>query len=178
LKDGPGLMKSINKYLSMKKQHHQKIIKRLDDVMFGVVYGNVLVALFQGIVAIIGFFIFGVNAPILWGLVVAITALIPYIGTALVWVPMSLIFFLEGFLSGDKLIMWKGVGLFLYGLLLISTIDNFLKPKIIGDRSKVHPVVILLGIFGGLALMGIPGFIVGPVVLALTISFVEIYLKK
>lgn len=178
LRDGKILMKKINGLMEMKKYHHKQIIQRLDDVMYGVVYGNILVALVQGLVAALGFYFFGVQAPIVWGLVTAIAALIPYIGTVAVWLPISLVYVLDGVLASDNTLVWKGFGVFMYGLLLISSIDNLIKPKIIGDRTKVHPVVILLGMLGGLTLMGVAGFIVGPVLLAITITFVDIYLKK
>ena len=162
----------------MKIKHKRKVLKRLDDVMFAVVYGNLTVAVIQGFVALIGYFIFGVKNPILWGVLTVIGALIPFFGTATIWVPLSFFIFISGVLQNEIGLIWKSIGLFLYGTLLIATVDNFIKPYIIGDKANVHPLVILLGVFGGLALVGPIGLVVGPIILALFLTSLTIYLEE
>ena len=81
----------------------------------------------------------------------------------------------SGYIESDTFMVVKGLLLMLYGTFVIGLIDNFLKPKIIGDRAKVHPVLVLLGVLGGLKFFGFIGILVGPVLLALLVSFVEVY---
>jgi predicted PurR-regulated permease PerM len=122
--------------------------------------------------------IFGVSSPITWGIAMFFLALIPYVGTGLVWGPAAAIMILQGASTSDNYLLWKGIGLAIYGLIIVSSIDNILKPKIIGHHSRVHPVLVLVGIFGGLALMGIPGIVVGPVALAMAVTLLELYVSK
>ena len=176
LRDGDKVTRSINNLLATSKR--KPILNRFNSVMYGVIFGSLFVALVQGIVGAIGFALFGVSSPITWGIAMFFLALIPYIGTGLIWGPASLFLIIEGVTSGQNSMIWKGIGLLLYGILVISSIDNVLKPKIIGHHSRVHPVLVLVGIFGGLALIGVPGIIVGPVVLAMTITFLELYVHE
>lgn len=176
LRDGDKITRSISNLLATRKR--KSILDRFNSVMYGVIFGSLLVALVQGIVGAIGFAVFGVSSPITWGIAMFFLALIPYIGTGLIWGPASLFLIIEGVTSGQNSFIWKGIGLLVYGVLVISSIDNVLKPKIIGHHSRVHPVLVLVGILGGLALIGVPGIIVGPVVLAMTLTFLELYVHE
>jgi len=129
----------------------------------------------QGVIGAIGFIIFGVGSPIFWGMMMAIFALIPFLGTAIIWVPASLILLIKGFLSNNGWMIGKGIGLFLYGLLIVSTLDNIIKPKLIGHKGKIHPAVVLLGILGGLNLFGFIGIFIGPIILAVFIALSKVY---
>jgi predicted PurR-regulated permease PerM len=161
------------------KLHHQKqVMQQLDEVSFAIIYGSLLIALIQGGIGAIGFYFFGISSPLTWGIIMSIFALIPFIGTAIVWLPMSLILVVQGITTSSSSTMLKGVGLLLYGALIISTIDNILKPHIIGKRAKIHPVLVLLGVLGGLAFFGFIGFIVGPLILAVVATVIEIYEKE
>ena len=108
-------------------------------------------------------------------MLMAFAALIPFVGTPIIWLPAALYRFSNGLASGNNWKITSGIILFLYGALIISTIDNFLKPKIIGDKAEVHPILVLLGVLGGLKLFGIIGIIIGPVILAVFKMVVEIY---
>ena len=144
-------------------------------MLHAIVYGSIVVALIQGTLGGIGFWIVGIPSPILWGILMSLFALIPMVGTGIIWVPASLGMAAYGYLSGDTVMVWKAIGLFIYGVFVIAGIDNVLKPKIIGERAHVHPVIILLGVLGGLKFFGIVGFAVGPLILAIFITFLEIY---
>ena len=175
---GPKLVERIGFYLSMKKQEYAKIITRLREVTKGILYGYVLVAFLQGILGSIGFLIFGVPSAIFWGIVMGFLALIPYLGTGVIWGPTALLLLLNGFSQSDNSLIFKGAGLFLYGLLIVSSVDNIIRPKIISDKAKIHPAIILIGIFGGMALFGVFGVIIGPMVLSLAAIIIESYLGK
>jgi predicted PurR-regulated permease PerM len=178
LRDGEKLTDSIKRIILTRYGKKQHIVKRFNEVMYAVVFGALLIALIQGSLGAIGFALFGISSPITWGVIMFFLALIPSIGTGLIWVPASIILVLTGFITSDMTSIWKGVGLFIYGLLIVGSIDNILKPKIIGDRSRVHPVLVLTGTLGGLALMGIAGIVVGPAVIAMTLTFIELYIEK
>ena len=108
----------------------------------------------------------------------ALFALIPVLGTGFIWVPAALIIFFDGLAQNSNFLIFKGAGLFLYGLLIVSSIDNILRPKLIGERAGIHPLIILLGVFGGLLLFGPLGVIIGPLVISITTVIAEIYLSK
>lgn len=178
LKGGEQFLHKVSDYFSMQKKEARQIISRSQELVHGVVYGYLLVALIQGALGALGFWAFGVSSPLLWGVVMALLALIPILGTGFVWVPASLLMVLEGIAQSSNSLLFRGIGLFLYGLLIVSTIDNILKPKIMGDQAKVHPLIILLGIFGGLLLFGPLGVFIGPLVLSFTYVIVDNYLKR
>jgi predicted PurR-regulated permease PerM len=174
-KDGASFLTKIGKLLPMKRQHQKNILKQFNDVTYAVIYGQLLIALAQGTLGTIGFFIFGVPSPIFWGAVMTFFALIPFIGTPIVWVPASLMLIISGFAQADNSLITKGILLLLYGIFIISTIDNILKPKIIGERAKLHPVLVLLGVLGGIKLFGIIGLVIGPLIFAILVASIRIY---
>ena len=173
LKDGPSFINHINDLTGLPEQKFKTILFRLRKVARGLAYGYILIALLQGFLGGLGFWIFGVQSPLFWGLVMAILALIPFLGTGVVWFPASLYLTLQGAFQDSSSTMAKGIGLFFYGLILVSGIDNVLKPKIMGGAANIHPAIIMLGIFGGIFLLGPFGAIVGPFVLALTVILLE-----
>ena len=174
-KDGKRIMERLWELITISEKDKKRIKKKISDVSFAVVYGSIFVALIQGLVAGIGYWIFGIKAPIFWGLITAVAALLPFIGTTLVWLPASLFLLLNGLVMSEPSGILKGIGLFVYCALIVSTLDNVLKPKIIGAKGKIHPVVVLLGVFGGLAVFGLVGGVVGPLVLALLVTFINMY---
>ena len=175
LKDGESITKRIKKILPLKEAHRQHVMEKFHNVSYAVFYGNISIAMLQGILGAIGLAVLGVNSPILWGFVMAFFALIPYVGTAIVWLPAALNFVFIGYLQNDNVSAIKGIILIFYGIFVISTIDNFLRPRIIGMKANVHPILVLLGVLGGLNLFGFIGLLLGPVMLALLMTFVEIY---
>jgi predicted PurR-regulated permease PerM len=166
-KDGEVLLYRVQTLLPLKEANQVRILAQLKNVTFAVIYGQIFVAALQGFFGGLAFWIFGVSAPVLWGLVMFILALIPFLGTPLVWLPVSI----------TKLANHEpvaAIGIFIIGV-IISTADNFIKPKIVGDRAKVHPALIFLGVIGGMIFFGFIGLIVGPVVLSIFMRFIEIY---
>ncbi|MBS3113896.1 AI-2E family transporter [Candidatus Woesearchaeota archaeon] len=175
LKDGESIAKRIKGILPLKESHKEHVMERFHDVAYAVFYGNISIAILQGILGGIGFLILGVPSPVLWGFVMVIFALIPYFGTAIIWLPAALNFIFIGYLQNDNSSTIRGIVLIIYGIFVISSIDNILKPKMIGAKAKVHPILVLLGVLGGLSLFGFIGLILGPIMLALLMTFVDIY---
>ncbi len=175
LRDGPRLVTHLNEYLGMPQNRYNHVIMRLQEVTKGLLYGYVLIAFLQGILGAIGFYLFGIPSPLFWGLVMALFALIPLLGTGIVWVPASIFLLLQGLFENSNFLIFKGIGLFLYGLIIVSSIDNILKPKIMGHHAKIHPAIVMIGILGGVFVFGPVGALVGPFILALTIILLEEY---
>src|SRR3989344_2127892 len=175
LKDGKKMTEKLSELLPLSKSQKEHVFKRFEQITYGVFMGNLAVALIQGVAGGIGFMIFGVSSPILWGFVMALFALIPYFGTAIVWLPAALNLILIGNLTANNSMTMKGILLIIYGLLVISSVDNIVKPKIIGSKADIHPLLVLLGVFGGLNLFGVMGFIIGPIMLALLLVLINIY---
>ncbi len=173
LKDGPKFLAHINDLLGLPEQKFNTILTRLRRVARGLTYGYTLIALLQGLLGAIGFWIFGVQSPIFWGMIMAILALIPFLGTGVVWLPASIFLILQGSLQDSSTLVYHGVGLFFYSLIVVSSVDNFLKPKVMGGAANIHPAIIMLGIVGGIISFGVFGALVGPFILAMTIIFIE-----
>lgn len=168
-RDGETILKSIEKATPLKKTQKDKIFKKMHEVTKGIVYGFFVIAIIESIIGAITFKLFGVTSPIMWGIVMGILALAPGIGPTLVWVPAVIIKFLDGS-SG------AAIGIIIGGI-IISVIDTFLKPKVIGDRSNIHPIIMILGMLGGISLLGFIGVIVGPLILSLLVVFITMYKK-
>jgi predicted PurR-regulated permease PerM len=173
--DGKQMLDTLKRALPINAEHQDHIFNEFSDVIYATIYGSVIIAIIQGIIATIGYFIFGVTSPIILGLLTVLTSFIPFLGAALVWLPASLSMIFNGALTHNNSITAKGVGLFIYSTLLVSSIDNFIKPQIISSKAKLHPLIILLGVFGGISLFGFVGFMIGPLLLALFVTSLRIY---
>ncbi|MDA1024674.1 MAG: AI-2E family transporter, partial [bacterium] len=146
----------------------QQIVRRIVDAMRGVVFGALIVALLQGIFATIGFAIFGVPSPVLWGTIVMIAAQVPMIGASLVMIPAIAFLLISGKTAA-------AIGMAIWAIVVVGMIDNIISPYLIEGRTKMHALLILLSILGGLRFFGPIGFIIGPTVLASVMAIIELY---
>lgn len=176
-KDGKVFIEKIKAGFPLQKHRQDALIGQFNRVASAVVYGTVVVAVLQAVLAGIGFFFFGVPSPIIWSVVTLIVSLVPFLGPFIVWLPASVLLMLNGYYSGDNFIFLRGLGLFLYGLLIISGIDNVLKPRLISRKARIHPALVFIGIIGGINLFGIVGFVIGPVIIAMLVTAYETYLS-
>ncbi len=170
-KEGKKWKDVIKQELPLKEKYKKHLSKRFNETIYATLYGVIATAFVQGSVGALGFYLFGVSSPILWGIVMIILAMLPFLGAAFIWLPAAII----KIAAGDST---NGVGLLLYGIFIISMIDNLIRPGIISARGKVHPVLVLLGVLGGLQLFGLIGLIIGPLALSLLVVFVELYLSE
>ncbi len=178
LKDGDKLTSYFKSILPIKSANQDLFVKRFNDVTFAVVYGNIIVALMQGLLTSFGFFLLGVPSPLVWGIVTTLTSLIPFLGAYVVWLPAAILLIANGNSAGDGGMVLRGLILIFYGFFFISSIDNILKPKLIGRRANLHPALVLLGVIGGIATFGVIGIIIGPVIIALATSVIEIVSRQ
>ncbi|OHB20353.1 MAG: hypothetical protein A2854_01195 [Parcubacteria group bacterium RIFCSPHIGHO2_01_FULL_56_18] len=168
LRDGKKLKDRIVELSPLKDTYDESIFDKLELAVNSVIKGNLTIALIQGCLTAIGFTIFGVPNSILWGTVTAVAALIPGIGTGLVFIPTVLFMYFTGHTGA-------ALGLTLWGILAVGLIDNFLGPQLIGRGVKLHPLLILLSVLGGLAFFGPVGIFLGPLSISLLFAFLSIY---
>lgn len=140
-------------------------------VLGAVMYGIILTCLVQGLLGGLGFWVAGLPSPFLFGTLMAICAPIPLIGTAMVWLPGSLYLLFQGkTISGLLLIIWS--------LLIVSGIDNIIRPLFISGKAKLPILVVVFGVLGGLLAFGLTGVLIGPVIIALFLIFFDVYREK
>jgi Ca2+-transporting ATPase len=135
-----------------------------------VVFGLVLAALAQGLVAGFGYAFAGVRAPVMFGAITALLALVP-MGATLVWAPLGL-----GLIANEQL--WQGIGLIMWGVLVVSTVDNVIRPLVISGASRIPFLVVMFGVLGGLSAFGPIGLFLGPVILAVLLSVWQAWIKQ
>ena len=166
-RDGERFLNWFFQIVPMPAAHVQAIAMRVYQTINAVITGVVLTAGVQGLLAIIGYMIAGVPLAMFFGVLTGISAMIPVVGAALVWVPISLFVFAET----------PGWGIFvaLWGLLLVSLIDNFLKPVLIGSQARMPILLVFCAIIGGLNVYGFTGVIIGPILVAMLLAFIRIY---
>lgn len=145
-----------------------KLLKRIVNTVRGVVFGVMLVAIIQGMIAGIGMTIFGVPGSLLWGALAAIGGLIPLLGTSIVLIPAVLYLFFTGSTVG-------AVGLFIWSIVFVSTIDNLIGPHLIGGKAHLNSFLVLISVLGGLTAFGSVGAIAGPTILAALLGLLELY---
>ena len=170
-RDGQKLKETIIALSPLQDIHDETIFDKLALATNSVIKGSLLVAFIQGVLTAVGFALFGVPNPVLWGSVTVIAALIPGIGTAMVLLPA--IFYL--YFSGDASGVFYAIGLLLWGIAAVGLVDNFLGPKFVERGMRLHPFLILLSILGGIGFFGPLGFLLGPLVLSLLSALLEIY---
>jgi len=164
LKGGRGLNKFLQEVFPLPDGKYKLVYNRFEELTKGIVLGQIVVGILHGLLAWVAYMFLGIGNPVLWAFLTAIISIIPVLGAGLVWFPIAVYLILVGLPLG---LAWKGIALMVYGLLVMSMIDNVLKPKIIGDNANVHPLIVLFGILGGIQLLGLPGILIGPLILAL-----------
>ncbi len=168
LRDGEKLLKKILYLCPLGDRYEVLLYKKFTSTAIATIKGVFIIGSIQGLIAGIAFAIAGVQGALIWGILTAFFSITPGIGCAIIWLPASVILFLTGDTSGGLIV--GGVG-----LLLISTIDNLLRPIVVGKDIQMNPLLILFSTLGGIGLFGISGFIIGPVIAALFLSFWQIY---
>ncbi|KKU79340.1 MAG: hypothetical protein UY04_C0011G0006 [Parcubacteria group bacterium GW2011_GWA2_47_7] len=167
-KDGARLRAFALKWSPLNDEYDESIIAKIGTAVSSVVKGALTTAIVQGTLVGIGFAIFGIPNPVLWGVIATVAALIPLLGTSLITLPAGVWLLLTGHVG-------MGIGLMLWGITFVGLIDNFLNPYLMKRGMDVHPFLILLSVFGGLAYFGPVGFLAGPIVLAFFFALLDIY---
>ncbi len=168
LRDRHSVLKSMMALSPLTQMEMDRLFNQVGDAIHAIVYGTFAIAVVQGCLGGLMFWWLGLPAPLLWGLVMSLLAVVPMLGTSVIWAPAALFLALEGDL-GSALILT------LWGMLVVGTVDNLLRPIFVGNRLKLHTILAFMSIVGGLLLFGPAGLILGPVILTVTIALLEIW---
>ncbi len=168
LRDGAELVSRIKAVVPLRPALQRDLAGRFATVIRATVKGSLVVAIVQGALGGLALWLLGVHAPVLWGVLMAVLSLLPAVGTGLVWVPIA------AYLLATSA-TWRGIGLVAYGVLVIGSVDNVLRPLLVGKDTRMPDYVVLLSTLGGLAVFGFNGFIIGPVIAAMFMAVWDIH---
>jgi predicted PurR-regulated permease PerM len=168
LREGSALSVRIRQAIPLSMEHKRYLFSKFITALRATVKGNIAVAAVQGALGGVIFWILGIQGPLFWGVLMAFLSLLPAIGAALIWVPVAIYFFV----TGD---IWSGVILTAFGVLVIGLIDNILRPILVGKDTQMPDYVVLISTLGGMALFGLNGFIIGPVIAAMFIAAWDLF---
>lgn len=169
-KDGDHLFRRLKEIVPLPVRERDLIIKRFKEMVYATIYGGLLIAVIQGILGGLSFWILGLSSPIFWGTAMAFLSFIPIGGTALIWVPATIFLFIQGaFLKGLILL---GLGIF-----VISMVDNLLRPFFISSKTNIHPLLLFFAVLGGMQTFGMIGLVGGPLIATLFLTLIELYTR-
>lgn len=171
LRDGKDFFRRIQRLLPMDREHQERLFKNIVDAVLAVVHGSFVVAVIQGLLAGLAYWVAGVPFAALWGVVTAFFALLPVGGSTLVSIPVCLYLLFQGEMLRGFLLMGWCLG-------VVGTVDNVLKPLLIGNRLGLPVLLLFFGILGGIALFGALGIVLGPVVFALLRALLDLYSEE
>ncbi|MEH3085937.1 MAG: AI-2E family transporter [Xylophilus ampelinus] len=168
LRDGGALSRKIRDAIPLREEHKRDLLGKFATVIRATVKGNIAVAVVQGALGGIAFWFLGIPAPLLWGVVMAFLSLLPAVGAGLIWLPVAVYLLVTGS-------VWEGVALIVYGVLVIGLVDNILRPLLVGKDTKMPDYVVLISTLGGMALFGLNGFVIGPVIAAMFMAVWDLF---
>lgn len=171
LRDSRAILQSLRSLSPLSDTEMDRLFGRIGDTIHATVYGTLAVAAMQGFLGGLMFWWLGLSAPLLWGVVIALLAVVPLLGAFIVWLPAAIYLALEGN-WGHALILTA------WGMFVVGTIDNLLRPILVGNRLKLHTVLAFMSVVGGLMLFGPAGSILGPVTLTTTLVLLEIWRSR
>jgi predicted PurR-regulated permease PerM len=162
-REGRSMRRRVAAVLPLSSEQVEKLFSGIENTIIGTVYGGLVVAAVQGMLVGLMLWVSGVPSPVLWGVVASFFALLPLVGTAAVWAPASI------YLLASGSWVWAVI-LVVWGVFVVGTIDNVLRPYLIGSRVQMHTLLIFFAVFGGVNVFGFLGLIIGPVILAVTMT--------
>jgi predicted PurR-regulated permease PerM len=158
-------------YLPFKQSNAIWLVRQFEHISRAILAGQILISCLQGFLGGVGFVIFGLPDAVLWGIVMAVLSLVPVVGTSLVWLPAGV------YLLAHR-DYYAGIGFLLWGAIVVSHIDNFVRPRLGKKLGNINPIVMLLGAFAGLQFFGIVGLVVGPFLLAFFLLLLQVYRQE
>jgi predicted PurR-regulated permease PerM len=167
-KDGERIAVAVRDALPVEQVQAESLMTRTREVIDASVYGVVSIAVIQGTLGGLAFWVLGLPSAVVWGVAMTFLSMIPMLGAFLVWVPAAIYLAVTGHIP-------KAIVLTVWGVLVIGMIDNFLRPKLVGGRTRLHELLIFFAVLGGLQVFGVLGFVLGPVVLAVTLALIDVF---
>ncbi len=168
LKDGEQMLKKLAHISPFDSKHELVMYKKFTSTARAALKGTFIVGTIQGILGAILFYAAGIEGALILGIIMILFSIVPGFGSYVVWLPAAIIMFIIGN-------TWQGIMILLVGTLLISTIDNFIRPILIGKDTQMHPLLILYSTLGGILFFGISGFVIGPIITAFLVALWEMY---
>lgn len=167
-RDGDKIVDKLPDALPLKREQSEAIISRTREVVGASVYGVVSIAALQGFLGGIAFWILGIPSPLLWAVLMTFVCMIPMLGSFLVWAPLAIYLGVNGYWA-------RAITLALWGGLVISLVDNFLRPKLIKNQTRLHELFVFFSVLGGISVFGLLGIVLGPVILAITLGLLQTF---
>ena len=166
--DGNKLIKKILYYLPLNSDDENRMLEKFTSVTRATIKGTLLIGILQGGLAGGAFAVLGIDNAVFWGTVMAVLSIIPSVGSALVWIPASIFLIMQGSVG-------SGVGLLLFCGVVVGSLDNVLRPVLVGKDTKMHELMIFFGTLGGIMMFGISGIFIGPLIASLFVTIWELY---
>lgn len=166
--EGKKIIKKIIHLSPLSDVHENMLVEKFISISRATLKGMLIIGIIQGFIGGMTFALVGIPSPVIWGVIMAVLSIIPILGSGLIWFPAGIIMILLGNI-------WQGVIILAIGLVIISTIDNLLRPKLIGRDTQMHPLLIFFSTVGGIIVFGLAGFIIGPIIMAFFLTLWEIY---
>jgi predicted PurR-regulated permease PerM len=166
--NGPAILTKIFYYIPLNSRDEKKLLNGFRSMAQATIKGILVVGVVQGFLAALAFWIAGIPSVLFWGTVMSVLSVVPNIGTALVWVPASLYLFIKG----D---MVAAFGLFVWCALIVGSIDNLIRPVLVGKDTEMHELLVFLSTLGGITMFGLEGFVLGPMFALLFLTVWDIY---
>jgi predicted PurR-regulated permease PerM len=163
LMSGPRMLQAMAEHLPLTDVEKQRMFERFISVTRATLKGTVLIGMTQGTLGGLSFWAIGIDGPIFWGVVMTVLSIIPGVGGAIIWLPATLVLLAQGE-------VWRAVGLAAFNALVVGSVDNVLRPRLVGRDTQMHDLLIFFSTLGGLLLFGASGFIVGPILAALFLT--------
>ena len=167
-RDGHQIVNWAHDNLPVTPERRRLVLRRFDEVVKGAVYGNTIVAVMEGFIGWLAFWVVGLPSPVLWGAVMAITAYIPFVGGAMVWFPAAVYLGIQGSYGRAAILVGAGI-------VLSVVVDDLVRNVIVGQVSKLHTLLMFFSVIGGIELFGLIGIVAGPLVFALAVTLLETY---
>jgi predicted PurR-regulated permease PerM len=167
-RDSDKIVRRLPAALPLKREQSEAIIARTQEVVSASVYGVVSIAALQGLLGGLAYWILGLPSPVLWAVLTAFVCMIPMLGSFLIWVPLAIFLVVGGHWT-------KAIILVLWGALVISMVDNFLRPKLIKNQTRLHELFVFFSVLGGISVFGLLGIVLGPVILAITLGLLQTF---
>ena len=169
-KDGDRLFERLKEIVPLPARERDLLLRRFKEMVHATIYGGILIAIIQGLLGGVIFWALGISSPILWGTAMTLLSFIPLGGTALIWVPAAILLFVQG-------AFLKGILLVGSGVLVISMVDNLLRPLFISTKTNIHPLLLFFTVLGGIQAFGLIGLVIGPLIATLCLTLIEIYIQ-
>jgi predicted PurR-regulated permease PerM len=170
-KDGPKMLLKFKAVIPLSEEYKNKIVSTFSSMVNAIVKGLLFIGFLQAVLATLTLLAFGIKTWLLWGVVMLFTSVIPFVGTGPILIPAGIIAIISGHI-------WQGITMIVVSTVLISSLDNILRPRIVGSNADMHDLLVFFSMIGGMFIFGPMGLIVGPLIAAIFLTMLEIYGKE